>query len=102
MILTRIDILEKQIFESNKKLSNNDKNNMVNNLKDHKIEKVIEVLGLKRSYIHFIENYHGEEDENLIEVDYQALKTLCDILNLSELFLMTYMNKNFNCFSGCV
>jgi len=101
VILTRIDLLEKNVFENNPKLSNNDKINMVNILKDQKIEKIIQVLGLKRSNIHFIENYHSKEDQNIVEIDYHALKTLTDIVNLSEQFLLNYFNRNYSCLNGC-
>jgi len=101
VILTRIDILEKTVFENNPKLSQNDKLNMVNLLKDKKIEKIIQTLGLKRSNIHFIENYHSKENENIVEIDYHALKTLTDIMSIGEQFLLSYFNKNYSCLNGC-
>jgi hypothetical protein len=75
--------------------------NMINLIKDQKIEKIIHVLGLKRSNIHFIENYHSNEDDNIIEIDYHALKTLTDIINLSEQFQLSYFNRNYSCLNGC-
>ena len=69
---------------------------MINILKDQKIEKIIQILGLKRSNIHFIENYHSSEVQNIIEIDYHALKTLTDILNLSEQYQLSYFNKNYS------
>ncbi len=73
----------------------------MNNLKDQKIERVIDILGVKRSNVHFIENYHSDDDENLIEIDYHALKTLGDLINLSEHFILFYLNRNATCFARC-
>jgi hypothetical protein len=101
VVLTRIDLLERNVFESNSKLSKNDKLNLVNIQKDQKIEKIIQVLGLKRSNIHFIENYHSDEKDNIIEIDYHALKTLTDIINQSEQFQLSYFNRNYSCLNGC-
>jgi len=102
VILTRIDIVEKEINENNKKFSGNDRINIMNNAKDQKIEKIIQILGLKRSNVHFIENYHNDSQENSVEIDYHALKTLQDIMNLSEQFLLNHFNKSYTCFNGCI
>lgn len=69
----------------------------MNTLKDQKIERVIDMLGVKRSNVHFIENYHSDNEENLIEIDYHALKTLVDLINLSEQFILYSLNRNASC-----
>ena len=101
IILTRIDIFEKLINERNKSLPSSERSSKVNTLKDEKIEKVIDVLGVHRSNIHFIENYHSEIKENSYEIDYSFLKTMCDIINACELYILYYMNKNESCFATC-
>lgn len=74
---------------------------MLNSLKDQKIERVIDILGVKRSDVHFIENYHSDMNENNIEIDYQALKTIGDLINMAEQFILLYLNKNASCFARC-
>ena len=102
IILTRIDIFEKLINDRNKFLPFSERSSKVSNLKDEKIEKVIEVLGVNRSNIHFIENYHSDDiKENSFEIDYSLLKTMFDIINSCELFIMYYINKNESCFTSC-
>jgi len=102
VILTRIDIFEKLIFERNKLLPYTERSSKVSNLKDEKIEKVIDVLGVNRSNIHFIENYHDDEEkENSYEIDYSLLKTMCDIINSCELYILNYIHKYETCFNSC-
>lgn len=101
IILTRIDVFEKQIFDKHKSLAISQRSSILNNLKDQKIERVIDILGVKRSNVHFIENYHSETEENVIEIDYHALKTMSDLINLSEQFILLYLNKNATCFAKC-
>ena len=102
VILTRIDIFEKLIFERNKLLPYTERSSKVSNLKDEKIEKVIEVLGVNRSNIHFIENYHDDEEkENSYEIDYSLLKTMCDIINSCELYILNYIHRYETCFNSC-
>jgi hypothetical protein len=74
---------------------------MLNSLKDQKIERVIDVLGVKRSDVHFIENYHNDLNENNLEIDYQALKTVGDLINLAEQFILLYLNRSASCFARC-
>lgn len=101
VILTRIDVFEKQIIERNKSLPSTERSTKVNTLKDEKIERVIEILHVNRSNIHFIENYHSDTRENLIEIDYHILKTLGDIINACEMFILYYLNRNETCFANC-
>ena len=99
VVLTRIDVFEKNEFNRNKNLSQSEKNTKLNKSKDFKIEKVIQALGVNRSNIHFLENYHLEgQEKNSIEIDYHILKTMIDILNSAELFMMSYMNQRETCF----
>jgi hypothetical protein len=100
-VLTRLDVLEKQIHEQNKYLSQNEKVSILSSQKDKKIEKIIDTLGVKRSDVHFLENYHSDSEENYIEVDYLALKTLGDLINMSEQYVIYYLNKSATCFARC-
>ena len=102
VVLTRIDVFEKLVNKRYKYLPKSERIAKLNILKDQKIEKVIEILNVNRTNIHFIENYHGDnQKENNLEIDYHILKTLVDILNSSELFMLYYMNQRQTCFSGC-
>jgi len=99
VVLTRIDVFEKNVFDRNKNIPQTEKNTKLNKLKDEQIEKVIQTLGVNRSNIHFLENYHLEgQEKNSVEIDYHILKTMIDILNSAELFMMTYMNQRETCF----
>ena len=127
VVLTRIDIFEKFVSQRNKNLSVSDRSSRVSTLKDEKIEKVIEKLGISRTNIHFIENYHDDGDinngsnnnnnvngnnnginnnvnvgkENSYEIDFYLLKTMSEIINACEMFILYYMSKNESCFSTC-
>ena len=99
IILTKLDIFEKNIWEKHKNLPENEIRSKLNSLKDIQIEKIISLLGVKRSNIHFIENYHSNNQEkNLADIDYSLLKIIIDMLNTSELFILDKMNKDQNCF----
>ena len=102
IVLTRIDLFEKMIFERYENLPFYEKNIKLNAMKDIKIEKVINILNVNRSNIHFIENYHEESGiNNSLEIDYHILKTMMDVLNSSEIFMLYYMSQNETCFAGC-
>jgi hypothetical protein len=98
VILTRIDLFERQTLEKNKNSSMTERSAITNTLKDKKIERVIDILGVKRSNVHFIENYHEKMEENNIDIDYHALKTLQDMINQSEQFILNYLSRNATCF----
>ena len=110
VIMTRIDIFEKNINKRFKNMPKSERSAKLNLMKDEKIEKVIDILGVNRANIHFIENYHDDEedeenniknDKNNLEIDYHILKTLSDIINSSELFISYYMNLKQTCLAGC-
>lgn len=101
VVITRIDIFEKQINEKYKSLNESERNNILNTSKDLKIEKIIEILGIQRSNIYFVENYHSNMDLNLVDIDHQALKILSDLLNACEQYILFYLNYNASCFAKC-
>lgn len=102
VILTRVDILEEMAYKR-RGVNNSKENiqNLIHSVKDQQIEKVIECLGVKRSNVHFIENYISEKYDNSVEIDYHVLKALNEMINSSEQFLLLYYNRNTTCFSKC-
>jgi len=100
VVLTRLDLFEKQILEKNKNIHQSEKATLLHTLRDQKIEKIMNILGVKRSNVHFLENYHSDND-NIVEIDYDALKTLSDIVSLAEQYVLSHLNKNIGCFSKC-
>lgn len=100
VVLTRIDMLEKSF--KNRKIEQAEKNRKLNVIKDYKIEKVLQILELNRTHIHFLENYHlDNQDKNSLDIDYDILKAMTDILNAAEMFILRYMSKRESCFATC-
>ena len=99
IVLSRIDVFESKFYERNKNISQSEINMKLNKSKDIQIERVIQSLGVTRSNIHFLENYHLESQiNNSVEIDYHILKTMMDILNSAEMFIMSYMAQKETCF----
>jgi predicted AAA+ superfamily ATPase len=99
IVLSRIDVFENKFYERNKNISQSEINMKLNKSKDIQIERVIQSLGVTRSNIHFLENYHLESQiNNSVEIDYHILKTMMDILNSAEMFIMSYMAHKETCF----
>ena len=99
IVLSRIDVFENKFYKRNKNISNSEKNIKLNKSKDIQIERVIQALGVNRSNIHFLENYHNEgQINNSLEIDYHILRTLMDILYSAEIFIMSYMAQKETCF----
>lgn len=101
VILTRVDLLEDLVFKRNFGKSKDEIQNYIHSVKDTQIEKVIDCLGVKRSNVHFIENYLTEKMPNNIEIDYHVLKALFEMINSAEQYLLLHYNKNTTCFSKC-
>ena len=101
VILTRVDECENNVRKRNNNLPETEIHSKINTMKDIKIEKVINILGVNRSNVHFIENYHLENQmTNSITIDYNILKTLIDIINISELFILDEINRKQACCYG--
>ena len=99
IVLSRIDVFENKFYDRNKNISQSEINMKLNKSKDIQIERVIQSLGVTRSNIHFLENYHVEgQMNNSVEIDYHILKTMMDILNSAEIFIMSYMAQKETCF----
>ena len=99
IVFSRIDVFENKFYARNKNISNSEKNIKLNKSKDIQIERVIQALGVNRSNIHFLENYHNEgQINNSLEIDYHILRTLMDILYSAEIFIMSYMAQKETCF----
>ena len=99
IILSRIDVFENKFYDRNKNINQSEINMKLNKYKDIQIERVIQSLGVSRSNIHFLENYHVEgQMNNSVEIDYHILKTMMDILNSAEIFIMSYMAQKETCF----
>ena len=102
VILTRFDEFEKKILEKNLDWNEGEIHSEINKLKNIKIENVISLLGVNWSNVHFIENYHIEgQMENSPEIDYNILKTLLDIINSAELFILDKIAKVPMCYGLC-
>ena len=99
IVLSRIDVFENKFYDRNKNINQSEINMKLNKYKDIQIERVIQSLGVSRSNIHFLENYHVEgQMNNSLEIDYHILKTMMDILNSAEIFIMSYMAQKETCF----
>ena len=57
--MTRIDKLEQALVKTYGKLDAFDKEQKLREIIDLKIESVVLALGVSRSSVHFIENYHN-------------------------------------------
>ena len=102
IVLTGFDEFEKKIVEKNNNLNEGEMHSEINKLKNIKIEKVISLLGVNWSNVHFIENYHSQEQiENSSGIDFNILKTLLDIINSAELFILDKLAKVPMCYGLC-
>ena len=100
IVLTGLDEFEKKILEKN--ITEGEIHSEINKLKNIKIENVISLFGVNWSNVHFIENYHWDEQiENIPSIDYNILKTLLDIINSAELFILDKIVKVPSCYGFC-
>lgn len=65
---------------------------------DQKIESVVSKLGIPRSSVHFIENYHDKVTSDDVSIDYYALKLLNETLKQVDNYLLSIQKpKSFQC-----
>ena len=102
VVLTRFDEVEKKIYEKIQDSNEGEILSEINKEKNLKIENVISLLGVNWSNVHFIENYHSDEQiENIPSIDYNILKTILDIINSAELFILDKIAKVPMCYGLC-
>ena len=90
------------LWQKNKELSEGEIHSEINKLKNIKIENIISLLGVNWSNVHFLENYHFDEEiDNIPEIDYNILKTLLDIINSAELFILDKIARTPICYGLC-
>eukprot|EP00434_Breviolum_minutum_P005136 symbB.v1.2.004528.t1/scaffold257.1/size249567/9 len=92
VVLTRIDRVEEGIAKSSGKASMADRELMLRQVLDRKIEDVCMRLDVPRTAVHFIENYHSgvldlEQEVRNISVDFHALKILSQCCSHADTFI---------------
>lgn len=64
---------------------------------DLKIENVVMKLGVPRSSVHFIENYHSEGMQQEIGIDFHVLRLLHECVQQGESFLQSQLKEKSHC-----
>lgn len=87
VVLTRIDKVEKDI-EAEEELRE---------ILDMKIESVVLKLGIPRSSVHFIENYHEGKFEPELNIDFHSLRLLHESVQQTDAFLQSQLREKPSC-----
>lgn len=85
VVLTRIDRVERQIPEG---VDSAEAELRLRQLLDKKIEDVVLRLGVSRSSVHFIENYHSDAEARSVSVDIHALRILQQCCQRADVYLL--------------
>ena len=64
---------------------------------DMKIESVVLKLGVPRSSVHFIENYHEEVRQGSITIDHRVLRLLHEATQQADSYLMQNLREKSSC-----
>jgi len=96
IVLTRIDKVEAQVaqeydldeFEAEAKLRE---------ILDLKIESAVLKLGVSRSSVHFIENYHPNHEDDDLSIDYHALRLLHESVQQADTYLQSNLKEKTKC-----
>ena len=56
---------------------------------------------MKAALPRVLEGDENNVKENSFEIDFHLLKTMGDIINACEMFILYYMSKNESCFATC-
>ena len=87
IVLTHIDKVEAQIREEEK----------LREVLDAKIEGVVMKLGIPRSSVHFVENYHDSQWDSDLSVDFHSLRLLHESVQQGEAFLQSQLREKSTC-----
>eukprot|EP01017_Pseudomicrothorax_dubius_P021372 TRINITY_DN2304_c0_g2_i1.p1 TRINITY_DN2304_c0_g2~~TRINITY_DN2304_c0_g2_i1.p1 ORF type:complete len:392 (+),score=87.48 TRINITY_DN2304_c0_g2_i1:98-1273(+) len=101
IVLTRYDKVEEKVArhlgKTNPGLSSAERDIKLREVIDRKKESVVNKLSVPRSCVHFIENYHSKHSENVLEIDYYALKLLLEAVKQSETMLEQFIRVRPTC-----
>lgn len=91
IVLTRVDRVE-MASESSE-----DSEARLREVLDLKIESVVLKLGVPRSSVHFIENYHSDRTTPDLSVDFHALRLLHEAVQQAESYMQTLLVEKSSC-----
>jgi energy-coupling factor transporter ATP-binding protein EcfA2 len=92
VVLTRVDKVEEIVDRSSE-----EGEQRMRELLDLKIESVVMKLGIPRSSVHFIENYHEGSRRQDLEVDFHALRLLHEAVQQSDSYLQSQLREKKSC-----
>jgi energy-coupling factor transporter ATP-binding protein EcfA2 len=92
VILTHIDKVEESISENSE-----DGEARLREMLDLKIESIVMKLGIPRSSVHFIENYHERQREPEINIDFHVLRLLHESVQQADSFLTSQLKERSMC-----
>lgn len=87
IVLTHIDKVEAKVSEEEK----------LREVLDTKIEGVVMKLGIPRSSVHFVENYHNKQWETNLNVDFHSLRLLHESVQQGDAFLQSQLKEKNSC-----
>ncbi|OMJ79625.1 hypothetical protein SteCoe_20298 [Stentor coeruleus] len=87
IVLTHIDKVEAKVREEEK----------LREVLDSKIEGVVMKLGIPRSSVHFIENYHDSQWDTDLSVDFHSLRLLHESVQQSDAYLQSQLKEKSSC-----
>jgi hypothetical protein len=87
IVLTHIDRVEAKVREEEK----------LREVLDTKIEGVVMKLGIPRSSVHFIENYHDNQWDSDLSVDFHSLRLLHESAQQGDAFLQSQLKEKSMC-----
>ncbi|CEM02672.1 unnamed protein product [Vitrella brassicaformis CCMP3155] len=94
IVLTRIDKVEQQLPQD---VSQAEAEVILRQRLDSKIEAVVLNLGVSRSSVHFIENYHADGMCQDLSIDFHALRVLHECVQHGDTFIRSAMKNRPRC-----
>eukprot|EP00930_Biecheleria_cincta_P077109 TRINITY_DN64366_c0_g1_i1.p1 TRINITY_DN64366_c0_g1~~TRINITY_DN64366_c0_g1_i1.p1 ORF type:complete len:367 (+),score=84.64 TRINITY_DN64366_c0_g1_i1:27-1127(+) len=98
VVLTRIDRVEEALTKASGPASMADRELRLRQVLDKKIEDIVMKLGVVRTSVHFIENYHSgvglESEVRNVSVDFHALKILMQCCSHADEFVASALSSS--------
>lgn len=97
IVLTRIDKVEQELVKTYGKMEEHEKDQRLREIIDIKIESVVLALGVSRSSVHFIENYHSGIKGTNLHVEFKALRLLHECVQQADSYLQSQLREKSSC-----